>query len=97
MLVQSYQVLNKLAKRDSSEYGNYYADVNYAFCIVIFGQVIGVMCAKMAKLLDLKKESNSMEGFNFSPDSQILIVDTVYLIILIFLNRRFKSLFGPET
>ena len=38
-----------------------------------------------------------MKGCNLSSDSQILIVDSVYLMILIFLDRRFKLLFAPET
>lgn len=91
MLVQSYQVFNKLSLSDDSEDKAYYADINYAFCIIIFGQVVGIMCAKMGKLLTMKEQFEHL-----SPDSQILIADMVYLVILTFLHRRFSMLFAPE-
>lgn len=84
LLIQSYQVFNSLAQIDSSDYDNYYADVNYAFCVIIFGQVIGIMCAKMARLLSTKKEAQETQ--HLMPDTQILIADIIYLTIVCFLN-----------
>jgi hypothetical protein len=34
-------------EQDEKQY-HFYDDVNYAFCIIIFGQLIGVMCAKIS-------------------------------------------------
>lgn len=92
MLIQSYQVLNELAKTDNSSLKNFYSDVNYAFCVIIFGQIIGIMCAKMFKLLSNKDQEKPIIPLEY----QILIADVIYLIIIFILHHWFNALFGSD-